>query len=79
MVYKNLPMGVKILVPVNDEHAKGREPLYNRVVTCFNTIYNHTDTSTILPWHEGYSVVSETKIPSNTHTLLVLENVKSSF
>ena len=50
-----------------------REPLYTQGVIWVNTILNRIDTRAIVLRYEGSCMVSRTKIPSNTHTLLVVK------
>ena len=61
MVSKNLPVGIKIVIPVKHsylkEYVKVRESLYICVVIWVNTILNHTDTGSLLPRYVGSCVV----------------------
>ena len=53
MVSKNLPVGIKIVIPVKHsylkEYVKVRESLYICVIIWVNTILNHADTGSLLP------------------------------
>ena len=61
IVIKNLPVGIKIEIPVNYGYfvglSKVREPLYNQVIVWVNTILNHIDARAILPRYEGFCMV----------------------
>ena len=53
MVSKNLPVDIKILIPVKflvfSEYVKMRESFSTRVIIWVNTILNHIDTRAVLP------------------------------
>ena len=60
--------------------VKIRESLYTRVIIWLNIILNQIDTKEILPTYEGSNVdplLSKTKIPSITHTLVVSKIMKN--
>ena len=61
MVIENLPVGIKIEIPVKNGYFGGsvkvREPFYNRVIVWVNTILDHIDARAILPRYEGFCLV----------------------
>ena len=61
MVSKNLPMGIKIVIPVKhwwfDGYLKLRESLYTQGINWVNTILHHIDIRTTLPRYEDNYMV----------------------